>query len=73
MAQTEPKLPRLGDPKDSPHWGMDEKWGVVENFDHQTHTQPKYSKSCEDCHHSNNDTRADMALGMVPNCVYCHK
>jgi Class III cytochrome C family len=73
MPQTEPKLPRLGDPKDNPHWGLDEQWGVVENFDHQNHTQPKYSKSCEECHHSNNDTRADMAAGMVPNCVFCHK
>jgi hypothetical protein len=73
MPQTEPKLPRLGDPKDNPYWGLDEQWGAVENFDHQNHTQPKYSKSCEDCHHSNNDTKADMALGMVPNCVYCHK
>jgi hypothetical protein len=72
MAQMEPKLPRLGDPKDNPIWGRDEQWGVVENFDHQNHTQPKYSKSCEDCHHSNNDTRADMKAGMVPNCVFCH-
>jgi hypothetical protein len=73
MPQVEPKLPRLGDPKDNPYWGLDEQWGVVENFDHQNHTQPKYSKSCEECHHSNNDTKADMAAGMVPNCVYCHR
>ncbi|MBO0720986.1 MAG: cytochrome c3 family protein, partial [Blastocatellia bacterium] len=72
MAQMMPKLPKLGDKKDSPHWGLDEKWGVVENFDHETHITPKYSKSCEDCHHTEKDTRADMQLGMVPNCVYCH-
>jgi Class III cytochrome C family len=73
MAQTQPKLPRLGDPKDSPHWGLDEQWGVVENFDHENHTMPKYSKNCEECHHTNKDTRADMAAGLVPNCVFCHK
>jgi class III cytochrome C family protein len=71
-AQVQPKLPKLGDTKESPEWGLDEKWGVVENFDHEAHTQPKYSKSCEDCHHTSTDTRAEMALGMVPNCYFCH-
>ncbi|MBL8170396.1 MAG: hypothetical protein JNJ50_19715, partial [Acidobacteria bacterium] len=27
---------RLGDPKESPHWGQHAKWGVVENFNHGT-------------------------------------
>jgi class III cytochrome C family protein len=71
-AQVQPKLPKLGDTKESNQWGLDEKWGVVENFDHEAHTQPKYSKNCEDCHHTSTDTRADMALGMVPNCYFCH-
>jgi hypothetical protein len=68
-----PKMPRLGDPKDSPHWGLSDKWGVVENFDHDTHITPKYSKRCEDCHHTNKDARAEMAIGLVPLCVSCHK
>lgn len=72
MAQVQPKLPKLGDQKESKQWGLDEKWGIVSNFDHDAHTQPKYSKSCEDCHHTNKDTKADMQLGMVPNCYFCH-
>jgi Class III cytochrome C family len=71
--QTMPKMPRLGDPKDNPHWGRSDKWGVVENFDHETHTTPKYSKKCEECHHTNKDASAEMALGMVPLCTSCHK
>ncbi len=72
-AQMMPKMPRLGDKKDSPHWGLSDKWGVVENFDHETHITPKYSKRCEDCHHTNKDARAEMAIGLVPLCVSCHK
>lgn len=60
---------RLGDPKDSPHWGQHNKWGVVENFDHGTHIKPTYSQSCQDCHHTNKDSRVEAVL----KCVTCHK
>lgn len=60
---------RLGDPKDSPHWGQHNKWGVVENFDHGTHVKPTYSQSCQDCHHTNKDSRVEVVL----KCVTCHK
>jgi Class III cytochrome C family/Cytochrome c7 and related cytochrome c len=71
--QTMPKMPRLGDPKEIPFWGLDEKWGVVENFDHDTHITPKYSKNCEECHHTNKDAKAEMEVGLVPLCTGCHK
>ncbi|MGE0129135.1 MAG: cytochrome c3 family protein [Blastocatellales bacterium] len=60
---------RLGDPKESPHWGQHAKWGVVENFHHGNHTKPPYSARCEDCHHTNKDARVEMVL----KCVTCHK
>ncbi len=60
---------RLGDPKESPHWGQHNKWGVVENFNHGTHTKPPYSERCEDCHHTNKDARVEAVL----KCVTCHK
>ncbi|MBL8190489.1 MAG: cytochrome c3 family protein [Acidobacteria bacterium] len=60
---------RLGDPKESPHWGQHNKWGVVENFDHGTHIKPTYSGSCQDCHHTNKDSRVEVVL----KCVTCHK
>ncbi len=60
---------RLGDPKESPHWGQHAKWGVVENFHHGNHTKPPYSDSCQDCHHTNKDARVETVL----KCVTCHK
>ncbi len=60
---------RLGDPKDSDQWGQHPKWGVVENFNHGTHIQPKYSEKCEDCHHTNKDSRNEV----VQKCIECHK
>jgi hypothetical protein len=60
---------RLGDPKESPHWGQHNKWGVVENFNHGTHIKPPYSERCEDCHHTNKDARVEAVL----KCVTCHK
>jgi hypothetical protein len=60
---------RLGDPKESPHWGQHNKWGVVENFHHGTHVKPPYSERCEDCHHTNKDARQEMVL----KCITCHK
>ncbi|MGH9836727.1 MAG: cytochrome c3 family protein, partial [Blastocatellia bacterium] len=60
---------RLGDPKESPHWGQHAKWGVVENFNHGNHTKPNYSERCEDCHHTNKDARMEAVL----KCVTCHK
>jgi hypothetical protein len=60
---------RLGDPKESPHWGQHAKWGVVENFNHGNHTKPNYSERCEDCHHTNKDSRVEEVL----KCVTCHK
>ncbi len=60
---------RLGDPKESPHWGQHNRWGVVENFNHGTHIQPKYSESCQDCHHTNKDARVEE----VAKCISCHK
>lgn len=60
---------RLGDPKESPHWGQHAKWGVVENFNHGNHTKPPYSANCQDCHHTNKDARQEPVL----KCVTCHK
>jgi protein-arginine kinase activator protein McsA len=60
---------RLGDPKESPHWGQHGKWGVVENFHHGNHTKPTYSARCEDCHHTNKDAKVEAVL----KCVSCHK
>lgn len=60
---------RLGDPKESPHWGQHNKWGVVENFNHGTHIKPNYSQSCQDCHHTNKDARVEA----VAKCITCHK
>lgn len=60
---------RLGDPKESPHWGQHNKWGVVENFNHGTHIKPTYSDSCQDCHHTNKDARVEE----VAKCISCHK
>lgn len=69
---TMPTKPRLGDPKDSPHWGLDEKWGVVDNFDHTTHIKPTYAERCEVCHHTNKNAQEEMKQGLVPKCVSCH-
>jgi hypothetical protein len=60
---------RLGDTKDSPYWGLHAKWGVVENFDHGTHSKPTYAERCETCHHTNKDAKIEL----VPKCVSCHK
>jgi hypothetical protein len=60
---------KLGDPKESPYWGQHSKWGVVENFDHTTHSTPKYAERCETCHHTNKDAKAEL----VPKCISCHK
>jgi len=60
---------RLGDPKESDQWGQHAKWGVVENFNHGDHTKPKYSARCEDCHHTNKDSKVEEVL----KCLTCHK
>jgi len=60
---------RLGDPKESDQWGQHAKWGVVENFDHGNHIKPKYSARCEDCHHTNKDSKVEEVL----KCLTCHK
>jgi len=60
---------RLGDTKESPHWGQHNKWGVVENFNHGNHIKPAYSQRCEDCHHTNKDARVEAVL----KCITCHK
>lgn len=69
---TMPTKPRLGDPKDNPHWGLDEKWGVVDNFDHTTHIKPSYAERCEVCHHTNKNAQEEIKQGLVPKCVSCH-
>lgn len=50
-------------------WGQHSKWGVVANFNHGTHTQPKYSAKCEDCHHTNKDSKTEEVLA----CLNCHQ
>ncbi len=60
---------RLGDPKKSDQWGQHAKWGVVENFDHGRHIQPKYSERCDDCHHTNKNAEVEEVL----TCLTCHK
>ncbi|MBO0859937.1 MAG: hypothetical protein J2P21_16020 [Chloracidobacterium sp.] len=50
-------------------WGQHEKWGVVSNFNHKDHTQPKYSEKCEDCHHTNKDAKTEQVLA----CLNCHQ
>jgi decaheme cytochrome c component MtrC/MtrF-like protein/class III cytochrome C family protein len=50
-------------------WGQHSKWGVVSNFDHTKHTQPKYSSKCEDCHHTNKDAKNEEVLA----CLNCHQ
>jgi Outer membrane cytochrome MtrC/MtrF-like, domains II/IV len=60
---------KLGDPKFSDQWGQHAKWGVVENFNHGDHTKPKYSDKCEDCHHTNKDSKVEEVL----TCLSCHK
>jgi hypothetical protein len=59
----------LGDPKVSDQWGQHSKWGVVQNFNHTDHTKPKYSDKCEDCHHTNKDSKVEVVLA----CLTCHK
>ena len=67
----------LGDPKDSPEWGLDNKWGAVKNFDHTTHLKPEYAKNCQVCHHTNTAALAQDASGKanedVQKCIFCHK
>jgi len=62
---------RLGDPKAEfgDQWGQHAKWGVVENFNHGDHTKPKYSEKCEDCHHTNKDSKNEVVL----RCLTCHQ
>jgi hypothetical protein len=62
---------RLGDPKKSDQWGQHAKWGVVENFDHGRHIQPKYSANCKECHHTNQKPNAEGEV--VQQCLDCHK
>lgn len=62
-------LIRLGDTKESDQWGQHAKWGVVENFNHGDHTKPKYSDKCEDCHHTNKDSKVEEVL----KCLTCHQ
>jgi decaheme cytochrome c component MtrC/MtrF-like protein len=50
-------------------WGQHAKWGVVSNFNHGTHTQPKYAEKCEACHHTNKDAKAEV----VQTCLTCHQ
>lgn len=66
---------KLGDPAESPEWGQDPKWGIVENFDHSTHVKPEYAEKCESCHHTNKDLVAVSATEAnqgVPKCISCH-
>jgi Class III cytochrome C family len=60
---------RLGDTKESDQWGQHPKWGVVENFNHGDHIKPKYSDKCEDCHHTNKNSKMEEVL----KCISCHK
>jgi hypothetical protein len=50
-------------------WGQHSKWGVVSNFNHTDHTKPKYSDKCEDCHHTNKDSKVEEVLA----CLNCHQ
>lgn len=50
-------------------WGQHAKWGVVANFNHKDHTQPKYSDKCEDCHHTNKDAKNEVVVA----CLHCHQ
>jgi hypothetical protein len=50
-------------------WGQHSKWGVVSNFNHGTHIQPKYSANCEECHHTNKDSKNEPVLA----CLNCHQ
>jgi hypothetical protein len=61
----------LGDPKAEfgDQWGQHAKWGVVSNFNHGDHTKPKYSEKCEDCHHTNKDSKVEVVL----RCLTCHQ
>jgi hypothetical protein len=57
----------LGDPKQMPkEWGEFGR-GPTE-FDHNSHLKPPYSKNCEECHHTNKDTRNEA----VQKCWECH-
>jgi hypothetical protein len=62
---------RLGDPSSEfgDQWGQHAKWGVVTNFNHTDHTKPKYSDKCEDCHHTNKDSKVEVVL----RCLTCHQ
>src|SRR5262249_41221280 len=56
----------LGDPKQYP-----KEWELQRgptDFDHTTHIQPSYSKNCEECHHTNKDSRNEV----VRKCFECH-
>lgn len=56
----------LGDPKMYPkEWELQR--GPTE-FDHNSHLKPPYSKNCEECHHTNKDTRNEA----VQKCWECH-
>src|SRR5215470_10631685 len=62
----------LGDTSRQPfgdQWGQHAKWGVVTNFNHTDHTKPKYSDKCEDCHHTNKDSKVEVVL----RCLTCHQ
>ena len=62
---------RLGDPSSEfgDQWGQHAKWGVVTNFNHTDHNKPKYSDKCEDCHHTNKDSKVEVVL----RCLTCHQ
>ncbi|MDX2034565.1 MAG: cytochrome c3 family protein [Blastocatellia bacterium] len=61
-----PGMLLLGDPKKLPkEWEFQR--GPTE-FDHRTHIQPSYAKSCQECHHTNKDARNEF----VEKCSDCH-
>ncbi|MFN0085581.1 MAG: cytochrome c3 family protein [Blastocatellia bacterium] len=64
--QALPGMLLLGDPKKLPKdWEFQR--GPTE-FDHRTHIQPSYAKSCQECHHTNKDARSEF----VEKCSDCH-
>jgi hypothetical protein len=58
----------LGDTKRLPkEWESSFQRGPTE-FDHTTHIKPTYSKNCEECHHTNKNTKTES----VRKCWECH-
>jgi outer membrane biosynthesis protein TonB len=56
----------LGDPAKLPKdWSLTRE---ATGFDHTTHIQPTYARSCQECHHTNEDARTEV----VEKCSDCH-